>query len=241
MVASDNGTTEMQVVTAQQRGETIAYALQGCVYNLAANLFEPYINYRVQKHYGKDAQHGSYGQNLGGEIAGDISGAGALILAETFMPNQFHCFMRDAGRWVDPIYERAAHVALAKEKDSPDYQQKVDNWKAFQEKNLVRSAIMLTAGISGNLAAQKLLFGNPSPTSLIFKGKLLSLSITTAIGLVSRLAFPEQMKALDRKIGEKFAPVMKDKEIPALPPEDGVESHVARLALQNAEVTAPAR
>lgn len=241
MGVSDNDTAKTQIITAQQRGETIAYALQGCVYNLAANLFEPYINYRLQKHYGKDAQHGSYGQNLGGEIAGDLSGAGALILAETFMPNQFHCFMRDAARWVDPIYERAAHVALAKEKDSPDYQQKVDNWKAFQEKNLVRSTIMLTAGITGNLAAQKLLFGNPSPTSLIFKGKLLSLSITTAIGLISRLTFPEQMKALDKKIGEQFAPAMKDKEIPATPSEDGMDSHVARLALQNTEASVPAR
>lgn len=241
MDASDDDTAKKQTITAQQRGETIAYALQGCVYNLAANLFEPYINYRLQKHYGKDAKHGSYGQNLGGEIAGDLSGAGALILAETLMPNQLHCFMRDAGRLVDPIYTRAAHIALAKEKDSPDYQQKVENWKTFQEKNLVRSAIMLTAGITGNLAAQKLLFGNPSPTSLIFKGKLLSLSITTAIGLVSRLAFPEQLKAIDKAIGERFAPALKDKEIPALPVEEGVESHVARLALQNTEAGIPAR
>ena len=73
---------------------------------------------------------------------------------------------------------------------------------------------MATAGIAGNIATQKLLAKNPSPTRVIFAGKLLSTALTTTMGLTSRFAFPEQTRNMDRWMSKNlFAPMMKDKEL----------------------------
>jgi hypothetical protein len=195
----------------------MAYALQSGIYNLAANFFEPYINYRVQKHYSgsgaaRPEAHGNYAQNLAGEFAGDIIGAASLMLAEAVCPEQLHACTKTMRGWVDPLYDTVARKVFAKEQGAPDYEQKVEQWKTFQERNLVRSTIMSGAGIAGNVITQKAVIGNPSPTGLIFKGKLASTTLTTALGLSVRLAFPDQMKNVDRWVGKNlFAPVFEDK------------------------------
>lgn len=200
-------------VTAQLRGETMAYALQSAVHNLGANFFEPYINYRVQKSYSQKG--GSYAQNLGGEFAGDIIGASTLMLLEAVCPEQLHSCTRTMRSWVDPLYTSVAHKVFAKEKDSPDYEQKIEKWKTFQERNLARSAIIATAGIAGNIATQKLVIGNPAPTKLIFVGKLISTALTTTLGLTARFTFPDQMKNADKWMAKNiFAPMLKDKGMP---------------------------
>lgn len=204
-------------ISAQLRGETMAYAVQSAFYNLGANIFEPYVNYRIQKYYaGRDpsnaGNYGNYTQNLAGELAGDLAGAGALMFAESFFPEQLHTVTRRLRSWVDPLYTSVAHKVLAKEAARPDYDQVVEKWKTYQERNLVRSAIIATAGIAGNLLTQKAIVGNPAPTKLIFAGKLVSTLLTTTLGLSVRMGFPEQTKAMDKWIGQRvFAPMLKDK------------------------------
>jgi hypothetical protein len=204
-----------KMVSAQLRGETMAYAFQSGMYNLAANFFEPYVGYRTQRYYsehgGAPLAYGSYSQNLAGEFAGDVVGAATLVGAELIFPQQLHYFMRSARNWIDPLYSSAAHSVFASEKHSPDYEKKVEAWKLFQERNLVRSTIMATASIAGNIGTQKWIFGNPAPTSAVFKGKLLSTAITTAIGLSVRLAFPARMYAMDQWVGKTmFTPMLSD-------------------------------
>jgi hypothetical protein len=221
-------------VTAQLRGETMAYALQSAVHNLGANFFEPYINYRVQKSYSQKG--GSYTQNLLGEFAGDITGASALILAEAVCPKQLHTCTRTMRSWVDPLYTSVAHKVFAKEKNLPGYDQKIEKWKTFQERNLVRSAIIATAGIAGNIATQKLVIGNPAPTKLIFVGKLISTTLTTTLGLTARFYFPEQMKNADKWIAKNFfAPVLKDKVVPDGESVSG--TYIDKLAAEKSEKT----
>lgn len=216
---------DQNVLPAQARGETVAYALQGGAMNLAANVFEPYIGYRIQKYgAGKDAAHGNYTQNLAGEIAGDLTGAGTLILAEAICPKQLHACSEAFRRVVDPLYSRIAKVALAREEGKPDYAAKVEQWKDFQEKNLVRSTIMAAGGIIGNLVMQKMVMGNPSPTGLIFLGKLASATLTTSVGLTARFAFPGQMKKVDSWMGRQIAPMMSDVQI-----SEPMDSHAARI------------
>lgn len=204
-----------QIVSAQLRGETMAYAVQSAVYNLGANLFEPYVNYRTQKYFSShhhNESYGSYAQNLTGEIAGDLIGSSTLIAAEALCPEALHGFTRAARRLVDPLYSSVAHRVFADKKNEPDYEQAVQKWKTFQERSLVRSAIMATAGIAGNLATQKWLVKNPSPTHVIFAGKLISTALTTTLGLTSRLVFPEQTRNVDRWMSQHlFAPMMQDK------------------------------
>lgn len=228
-------------VSAQFRGETMAYAVQSAVYNLGANFFEPYINYRVQKHYSKhDASHatGNYTQNLAGEFAGDIIGASTLMLAEALCPEQLHACTRKMRKWADPLYTSIAHKVLSDEKNSPDYEEKIEKWKTFQERNLARSVIIATAGIAGNIATQKLVIGNPSPTKLIFAGKLISTALTTTLGLGARLAFPNQMSSVDNWMSKNiFAPALKDK---TLPDENPSASHVAKLNQRNKAELSPA-
>ena len=203
-------------LSAQLRGETIAYAAQSIVYNLGGNIFEPYINYRIQKRFsGPDAEHpgkyGNYLQNLAGEFAGDITGAGTLILAEMLVPHQLHFCTRKMRSWVDPLYTSVAHRVFAHEQNEPDYAKKIEEWKTFQERNLARSVIIATGSIAGNLATQKWLVNNPSPTKLIFAGKLASTALTTALGLTVRLAFPKQMKGVDSWMSTHFfAPLLKE-------------------------------
>ena len=211
------------LVSAQLRGETIGFALQNGVSHLAANFYEPYINYRIQKHVlgkqpGAALMHGNYTQNLVGEFAGDLAGSAALIAGEVLFPGQLHAGMRAARRLVDPLYTSVAHRVLADQRDAPDYKQQVEQWKTFQERNLVRSAIIMSVGVAGNLATQKLLMHNPSPTSLIFAGKLASSSITTMLGLATRLMFPAQLKRFDGWIGKRIAPLLDDKRIEGEPP-----------------------
>lgn len=226
-------------VSSQVRGEVMAFAVQSAVCNLGANIFEPYINYRVQKHFAKpgtDSQtptHGNFAQNLGGELVGDLSGAATLMVAELLFPKELHSASQAFRKCVDPAYDVAARRVLAKQAKEPDYEKKVLEWKTFQERNLVRSLIVATGGIAGNLATQKLLLGNPSPTGLIFSGKMLSTSLTTALGLCVRLAFPEQMNALDEKISRKFfVPFLSKKTDPSAPAgKDGDRSHADRIRL----------
>jgi len=205
---------DKNVVTKELRGETIAYALQNGLYSLAANFVEPYIGYRTQKYYSvHDAKHPAYGnytQNLLGEFVGDVAGAGSLIIAETVTPKLLHTILRNARTLVDPLYTTVAHRVFAAEKSSPDYEQKVQQWALSQERNLVRSSFMATFGIVGNIAAQKFLIGNPSPTSVIFKGKLLSSLFTTSLGLAARIAFPRQLKGVDNAIAKKISPLLED-------------------------------
>lgn len=240
----DKENKESAPITAQLRGETMAYAVQSAVYNLGANFFEPYVNYRVQKYYSQhNPSHpgaGNYTQNLAGEFAGDIIGSSTLLLAEAICPEQLHSCMRTVRSWVDPLYTSVAHRVFAKEKDSPDYEQKIEKWKTFQERNLVRSAIIATAGIAGNVATQKLVIGNPSPTKLIFAGKLISTALSTSIGLGVRLAFPDQMKGMDKWMSKNiFAPMLKDK---VMPDEDVPSvSYVEKLNQKDGQMFLPSR
>lgn len=217
-------------ITPALRGETIAYALQTGVMNVAANFFEPYISSRVQQRYGGTNQYGSYGQNLAGEFAGDLIGAGTLIVAEAACPDELHHCTRTLRRWVDPVYSVIAEKALAGEKNAPDYARKLEEWKMFQERNLARSTIMATAGLAGNIATQKFLVGNPSPTKFIFLGKLASTLVTTGLGLTVRFVFPEHMKKLDQRIGKRLAPLLQQDT-----------SHVEKLEQENTTPDIPSR
>ena len=125
---------------------------------------------------------------------------------------------RRCREFVDPLYESVAHRVFAKEAGAPDYDTKVHEWKTFQERNLVRSGIVAAGGIAGNLATQKWLLGNPSPTGVIFAGKMASTAISTAMGLVVRLAFPRHMDALDARISKTFfAPFLQDRHLDTAP------------------------
>src|SRR4051812_36886548 len=97
MNSRDQPPLEQTEISAQLRGETVAYAVQHAIYSLGANLYEPYINQYRQKRYSRthpSASAGTYGQNLIGELAGDVAGAGTLILSEALFPSQLHTFMR---------------------------------------------------------------------------------------------------------------------------------------------------
>lgn len=208
-------------VSAELRGEAMAYALQSGAFSIAANLFEPYINYRIQKHFAPrnilhPGQYGNYGQNLLGELAGDLTGVIGLISAEAIAPKQLHACTRTMRSWVDPLYTTVARWVLASEKNSPAYETNVREWADTHERNLVRSSIIMTANVAGNVAAQKWLIGNPSSTKLIFAGKLASSAVTTSLGLAMRLMFPDQTKNMDRWISKKIF-------MPLLTPDTGQE------------------
>jgi hypothetical protein len=216
-------------VSAKLRGETMAFAAQSAVYNLGANFFEPYINYRVQKYYSQTTSKigGNYTQNLAGEFAGDVIGASTLMMAEAVCPKQLHATSRKIRSWIDPLYASIAQRVLSDEKDLPDYEQRIEHWKTFQERNLVRSAIIATSGLVGNIATQKWLIGNPSPTQVILAGKLMSTTLTTMISLSVRFAFPIQTKNMDTWVGEKlFKPWLDNK---VLETTQEKISHVTRL------------
>lgn len=203
-------------ISAQLRGETMAYATQSILYNLAGNLFEPFVGQQVQKYFSRHAPlhaaYGSYGHNLIGEIAGDISGAVALIGAEAVAPQQLHSFTRSIRNAVDPVYTALAEKVFQSQKNDPDYEKKMNDWKLFQERNLARSTIIATAGIAGNLVTQKVA-GNPSPVKYIFAGKLASTALTTSLGLATRMALPNQTKAMDKWIGKTmFEPMIEGDE-----------------------------
>lgn len=230
-------TPDKDTVPSQLRGETVAYAVQTGAYNLVANFFEPYINYHIQKHYsGADkinkGVHGSYVQNLLGEFSGDVIGAGTLIAAETLIPNQLHDCTGAIRKAIDPIYTSVAHRVFASEKGTPDYEQKVEEWKLYHERNFARSAIMATAGLAGNVALQKTLINNPSPTKVIFAGKLASTALTTALGLTARFAFPEKMQNVDTWMSRNiFMPYLSDSDRQA----DGNTRHTEMLDRQRSE------
>lgn len=229
-------------VSPELRADTMAYAIQHAVYNVAANFFEPYINYRVQKHYAEQyplhINAGNYTQNLAGEFAGDITGVSTLILAEALFPQQLHYYSRKIRGMVDPLYTAAAQRIFAKDKDASDYGQKIEKWKISQERNLVRAAVIGAASIAGNIATQKLVIGNPSPTKLIFTGKLLSTTLTTTLALGARLMLPNQTKGLDKWVGKNiFMPLLTDEETPA----DSSGSHAGRLTRRNDSPPQPGR
>ena len=222
-------------VSAQLRGETMGYAVQSIGYNLVGNLFEPYVSYRIQQRYsGSDAahrdQHGSYTQNLAGELLGDVAGGAALIAAEAVCPTQLHDFTRKARDCIDPVYDKLAHVFLKKDCSDKEYKERVDAWKVFQERNVVRSAIIGVTGIVVNVAAQKLMLGNPSPTNVVLAGKLASTALSSALGLGARFLLPMQMNRIDQTMGKVMAPMVGDAGTPEEPAAH--YSHVEKLEQQ---------
>ncbi len=202
-------------ITPELRGETMAYALQSGLGHLAGNIYEPWIDYQVQKHYARGtSKHGTYGQNFAGEVIGDVAGAAALIAAETLFPRELHGFLRRARSWCDPLYTGVARIALGQEACEPDFEQRIEKWKTFQERNLVRSGIIGVVGIAANVSSQKILLNNPSPTSVVFKGKLLSTAVSTGIMLTARMLFAKRMKQMDEWLGEKvFEPMLSQDAI----------------------------
>ncbi len=217
MDAKEPEKADKQKIPAQLRGETMAFALQSGLFSLGANAFEPYVNLRVQRHYASkypvSHKSGTYIQNLAGELVGDFAGAGTLIAAEVFIPTQLHAVTRGMRSFVDPLYKSVAHMVFADELGTPGYDQKVQQWATFHERNLARSLIILSSGATANLATQKLLMKNPAPTKVIFAGKVISASITTALGLVIRFVIPNQMKQLDSWLANKyFVPRMDNGE-----------------------------
>ncbi len=221
-------------VSSHVRGETMAYALQSGAFSILANIYEPSIGLLVQKKYyqkyAKDApvheRYGTYVQNLTGELVGDLTGAGTLLLAESLAPETLHRFTRSARKVIDPLFTSVAHNVFFDEKGTPGYEKRMEEWKIFQERNFVRSGIIASTGMVGNLLAQKLLVHNPSPTGVIFLGKALSTSVTTTLGLAVRFAFPDQMKSFDSWISKKYlAPKLNEKSLD----DDTNTSHVSKL------------
>jgi hypothetical protein len=232
-------------VSSQVRGETMAYAMQSGIFSIMANLYEPYLNLLIQKkYYQKYAAHdaekyqryGTYTQNLAGELVGDLTGAGTLFAAELSAPEQLHRFTRGARRFIDPLFESVAHRVFYDEKNTPGYEQKMEEWKVFQERNFVRSGIIASAGMAGNLLTQKLWCHNPSPTHVIFLGKAATTMLTTALGLGVRFAFPDQMKGLDGWVSKRYlAPRLNDTEMGDSPKPSFAE----KVTAQNTGVSQP--
>jgi hypothetical protein len=220
-------------ISVSLRGETMAYALQHAIYNIAANVYEPIIGGWVQRKY-SPGHAGNYKQNFLGEIAGDITGAGALILAEAFASGPLHICTRTMRSWIDPFYTSVAHRVFADQKDNPNYDKLVNDWKIFQERNLVRSALMLGTGIAGNIITQKTLLKNPAPAKIILLGKAASATVTTALGLAIRFAAPDAMKKTDKWLSEKlFIPLLDDEKPGKAHP---AATHVDRVLTRNPEL-----
>lgn len=231
-----------QSVSSQERGETMAYAAQNMLVNSVGNVIESGINFGVQKYFAQHdpahkMQSGTMAQNLSGEFAGDFAGSIALVAAEALCPEQYHSFSRRVRSWIDPFYEKLARNLLKKDCPDDEYEKKVHDWKVFQERNVVRAGFIGVVGVGANLVAQKVL-NNQAPLRVIALGKVISTGIMMAGGLSLRMALPKQMKALDEKMGEIVAPLMKDETSPELvdkPIEKPVEkpaktSHVEALA-----------
>lgn len=230
---TDSGAKENGSVSAELRGETIGYAFQSIGYNLIGNLFEPYINYRIQEHYsGKNhtnGKHGTYAQNLAGEFIGDFAGGSALILAEATMPKQLHSLLRSMRRAVDPLYSKLAKYFVDDKYPPEEYEKRVERWKTFQERSLCRSSIVAVTGIAANVAAQKWLVNNPSSTGVILGGKIASTALTMGLNLGARMMFPKQMNNLDKAIGGTFSGMMEDEQIEEIPSN----GHAAKQARHN--------
>lgn len=204
-------------ITPELRSETMAFALQNGFFNLGANLFEPAVGRWVQQRYAKPthARHGTYLQNLGGEVAGDISGTAALILSEALFPQQLHGVLRAGRALCDPLYEALAPYALKDDPASSGYAQAKEEWKTFQGRSLVRTLIMDTANIASNITVQKTLIKNPSPAGVILKGKLLSTALSASLLLGARFVAPNRTGKADEWIGEIiFEPMLSEEPIP---------------------------
>ncbi|MFW0777150.1 MAG: hypothetical protein ACN2B6_05470 [Rickettsiales bacterium] len=244
-MAIEQQTTGNKDISIQLRSESIAYAMQHGLLSVAANFYEPFINMKVQQSYvERFARHrvpagwneqnfaGRFGKNFFGEIVGDLSGFGTLVVAEALFPSKLHSCTRAMRAWIDPLYTSVAHRVFADERNDPEYDRKVKQWTTFQEQNLVRSAIMMTAGLVGNVAAQKAV-RNPAPVRAIFLGKLASSAVTTGVGLTTRIAFPDQMKSVDSWLGKNiFSPMINRVEDTM---ENGAPiSHADRLGAHRA-------
>lgn len=204
----EKNTPNNQTQADQLRAENMAYAAQSVVFNLAGNLYEPVIQSWVQKRYameqGTPKQAGSWFQNVAGEFFGDVGGSTGLFLASSLVPDATQGFINSVGRMVHPVFHTVGHAVFKDQFNEPDFQAKVDKWTTFQERNFARSLIVMAGNISANIAAQKYAIRNPSPAHIIFKGKLASTGVTSALNMGLRLFAPQKMKDFDAKLGRKY-------------------------------------
>jgi hypothetical protein len=205
---------DRHLASLQKRGENVAFAVESVLTCFATDFIDPVIGQLFQRQHAYahgHAEHGTMWQNVVGEVGGDIFSAVALIGAEEFCPKQ----MREAGRLMgdtlDPAYRLMAQTALKLDFNKEEDRERYAQWREYQQDNLARSAVMGVAGIAGNVGLQKMPWiNNPSPASVIFKGKLLGVGITTGLVIGSRLAFPKATKKVDAWLAtHAFAPVLE--------------------------------
>ncbi len=217
----------------QKRGENVAFAVESVATCFATDFIDPVVSHWFQREHARQhalENHGTLTHNVVGEVGGDIFSAVALIAAEEVFPKKMRSLSHRLGEMLDPFYSVMAERAVDEEITGEQRQKKIDEWKEYQKDNVAKTLVMQVAGIGGNVALQKSPWlANPSPASVIFKGKLAGAAVTAALVVGSRLLWPKQTKQVDAWLARNvFSPI-----ISKIDPDHETENehnHAARVS-----------
>jgi hypothetical protein len=230
----------------QKRGENVAFAVESVLTCFATDFIDPVVSHWFQREHARQhalEQHGTLAQNVIGEVGGDVFSAIALIAAEEVFPKNMRKLSHELGEMLDPVYSVLAEKAVDDKIQGPERTKKMEEWKDYQKDNVAKTIVMSVAGIGGNVALQKSPWlANPSPTSVILKGKLMGAAVTAGLVVGSRLMWPKQTKQIDAWLSKNvFSPI-----IAKIDPEHDEEKehhHAKRIRGERGEgmaATAPA-
>lgn len=149
-----------------------------------------------------------------GELLGDIAAIPVMMVAEKLLPGPIHAVEKAVGTVLNPIYNIVGPWALktwAKEHGTKPGEErfdgKLEQWKAEQSKNIVRSVIMGATSVLGswlyfkhkaNRGEGEQLGGVAVPLKILAAGKVLGAIATYSSVVGMRAAFPRASRKVDK-------------------------------------------
>ncbi|GEM_PF-3044407 len=191
-------------------GHDIAFGLQHSLICLATDFLDPFISKWFQSKHGDHHHAVTHKHTIGGELAGDGGGFLAYLFIKRIFSAPVANLTAATQKMLDPLYMqwgkkslkpwmKAENIAV----DSPEYQEKLENYKNFQASNLVDSSIIAAASTITNVAAQRAL-GNKQTYAVILTSKLIGTALTLGSMLGMRAALPTSTQTIDNELNERY-------------------------------------
>ena len=191
-------------------GKDISYGMQQTLACFATDFIDPFVGEKIQQKL--EPGKPTLDLNWAGEIAGDTAALFAFLGVQKYAPGITHSLSKITRPMFEKVYEKSGrkHLKLLHyTPGTPEYDQKLKEWKDTQSDNMGKTSVIAGGSILFNVGTQKLM-GNPRKLWVITVGKLVGAAITMALMMGLRAGIPRTTQQLDDELNDRyFSPVIR--------------------------------
>lgn len=189
----------------------LTYGLEQTAMCFATDFIDPEFGRMYQNKFGIPEYNIGREEVWGGEIVGDLMGlVGYLATKRMFRKPLAH--MTDQVEQVfDPFIDKAGRRTINKwaseqgvSEQDPEYQEKLTAYKKFQANTIMDTTMVGAYATAANIVAQRYMFGNKNPWSVISVGKLGGAAITMGAMFATRTILPDTTHSLDKELNHRY-------------------------------------